>query len=278
MDPTTRNDPRGTGPSSPGDVTPISTSRDSEALLRSLVERKGAGIRVRVDGASELDVSGHALGGGELTLTILDGEDDTEGHAISLHFPSLEEAKRFQQRMVLTGAVVGTLVIAGTGLALSQALPNASTGGDVQAQVQVEAAQGATAGSQAWADTNFGSNLANAVGAPTTGGQAAADEGYGAGAATAGSQAWADTGFGADLSNAVADPTTGGQAAADEGYGAGAATAGSQAWADEGFGADLSNAVADPTTGGQAAADESYAGSDADDPDTGGTRLGPQPR
>ena len=191
-----------------------------------------------VDGASELDVSGHALGGSELTLRILDEEDDTEGHAITLHFPTLEEAKRFQQRMLLTGAVVGTLAIAGTGLALTQALPNAGTGGEVQAQVQSEAAQGATAGSQAWADTSFGANV----------------------------------------ENAVADPTTGGQAAADEAYGAQSATAGSQAWADDGFGADPSNAVADPTTGGQAAADESYGGADSDDPDTGGAHLGPQPR
>ena len=187
MEPTS-NDPRGTGQAASGarQIAPISTSPESEAHLRSLVERSGVGIRVRVDSAGDLDVSGHVLGGaGELTLTILDADDDTQGHTISLHFPSLEEAKEFQQRMVLTGAVVATLVIGVTGLALSQAQSDSGGAGGAQTAVQGQnpVAEQAAAGSQAWADPGFGADVSNAVGAPTTGGQAAADESYGGAAA-----------------------------------------------------------------------------------------------
>ena len=89
MEPTSR-DRRGTGPAASGDgqIAPISTSPESEAHLRALVERSGTGIRVRVDGAGDLDVSGHVLGGaGELTLTILDADDDTQGHAFRGNAP-----------------------------------------------------------------------------------------------------------------------------------------------------------------------------------------------
>jgi hypothetical protein len=184
MEPTSR-DRRGTHPAASGDgqIAPISTSPESEAHLRSLVERSRSGIRVRVDGGGDLDVSGHVLGGaGELTLTILDAEDDTQGHTISLHFPSLEEAKQFQQRMVLTGAVVATLVIGGTGLALSQAQSDGGAASGAEATVQAPTQvvdEAAAAGSQAWADPGFGADVSNAVGAPTSGGQAAADESYG---------------------------------------------------------------------------------------------------
>ena len=139
MDSTLRSDPMGIGPAGDGDhwITPVSANGDSEMRLRSLLEGKGAGIRVRLESPLDFDVVGHAIGGaGELTLIVLDGDDDTEGHAISLHFPSLEEAKRFQSRMLVTGALVGTLVLASGGLALSQALPDAGTAGGAQAQVQ----------------------------------------------------------------------------------------------------------------------------------------------
>ena len=277
MEPTPGSDPQRNGPAHDGArwSAPVFANSDSEVRLRSLIEDRGAGIRVRVDGPSDLDVVGHALGGaGELTLTILDGEDDTEGHAISLHFPSLEEAKRFQNRMLATGAIVGTLVIAGTGLALTQALPDAGTAGGVQS-AQVQSAVPGFASVDNMGGTQVQSAVPGFASVDNMGGTQSAVEG-----ATAGSQAWADQGFGADLSNAVADPTTGGQAAADAGYGAQPATAGSQAWADEGFGADLSNAVADPTIGGQAASDPSYGGttSDTDDSGSGGKQVGPQPR
>jgi hypothetical protein len=116
----------------------ISTANpESEARLRALIAERGPALRIRLSTPSDFDVSGHTLSAASVTLDVLDDEDDTEGHSISLHFPSVEDAKHFEQRMIATGAIVGTLVIGGSGLALSQALPNAPADVGTQAQVDV---------------------------------------------------------------------------------------------------------------------------------------------
>jgi hypothetical protein len=205
-------------------IATISTpSSESEARLRALVAERGPALRIRLEAPADFDVTGHALDATSLILHVVD-EDDTEGHAISLHFPRVEEAKQFQQRMIMTGAIVGTMVIAGSGLALSQALPDARATLPTQAQVQVEA----TSGGQAAADVTYGSEaLSSGAGAPSstgavlTGKEAALmAQMAGAGAVqTSGGQAAADPTYGEDASPSAGAVTTGGQAAADPTYG-----------------------------------------------------------
>jgi hypothetical protein len=144
-------------------IATISTpSPESEAKLRALVTERGPALRIRLDAPADFDVSGHEADVTSLTLRVDDG-DDTEGHAISLHFPGVEEAKQFQQRMIATGAIVGTLVIAGGGLALSQTLPDAGATTSTQAQVE------STAGSQAPVDSISISGTSPSTGGVITG-------------------------------------------------------------------------------------------------------------
>jgi hypothetical protein len=129
-----------------GGAIAISTPNpESEARLRAFVTERGAGARIRLVAPADADVSGHQMDATSLNLRVVD-EDDTEGHAISLHFPTAEDAKQFERRMIATGAIVGTLVLAGGGLALTQTLPDAGGSVQTQAQVQTVGTHASTAG------------------------------------------------------------------------------------------------------------------------------------
>ncbi len=65
-------------------------------------------LPVRIAPASD-DTSGQILAGAT-TIDVVVFGDDTEGHALSLRFPSPQEAAAFQKRLLLTGALAGTLV------------------------------------------------------------------------------------------------------------------------------------------------------------------------
>jgi hypothetical protein len=217
---TTQSGSSGSAADAGAAIATISTSSpDSEARLRALVAERGS-LRIRLDAPADADVTGHELDATSLVLSVVD-EDDTEGHVISLHFPRIEDAKHFEQRMIVTGAIVGTMVIAGSGLALSQALPDMGATLSTQAQVQVEA----TSGGQAASDVSYGAESYGVVapaspGAALTGKQAALmSEMAGAGAIKTSHQAAADPTTGAGTAASTGAVTSGGQAAADTTYG-----------------------------------------------------------
>ena len=84
------------------------------------IQRQPAGrVLVRLD--DEQDVSGHmAIDDPTLIrIVIHDDELDTEGHAISIRLPSVEEADAFRRRLLLTSVLVGTVVLGGAGAALA---------------------------------------------------------------------------------------------------------------------------------------------------------------
>ena len=137
MDTSTHTASGGSAADAGATMATISTPNpETEARLRALVAERGPALRIRLHSPADFDVSGHQMSATSLTLDLLD-EDDVEGHTINLHFPKLEDARQFEQRMIATGAIVGTLVVAGTGLSLSQALPSApSDVSSTQAQVQ----------------------------------------------------------------------------------------------------------------------------------------------
>ena len=119
---------------------------ESKARLLALVAKRGPAVRIRLRAPDDFDVTGNLVSGAALTLDVVD-EDDTEGHTISLHFPKIEDAKQFEQRLIATGVIAGTLVIGGGGLAMSQALTDA--GATTTTQTQVEATTGQPVGEPA---------------------------------------------------------------------------------------------------------------------------------
>lgn len=104
-------------------------SSDDESWLRDRLGGAPGSGRIVLK-ASDEDVEGHATSD-RLTLTLLafDGEDDTEGHAIAVHFPTRESADAFRRRLLLSGALAGSLVVGSAiGLGLSSTSNEAPAG------------------------------------------------------------------------------------------------------------------------------------------------------
>jgi hypothetical protein len=80
--------------------------------LEEKIRRDGS-TRVRIVADEDADTEGH--GAGVLVRAIVSDDADTEGHAISLHFPSADEADAFRRRLLLTGALAGTLALGAAG-------------------------------------------------------------------------------------------------------------------------------------------------------------------
>jgi hypothetical protein len=133
-------------------------SLDDESWLRDRLGGTPGSGRVVLK-ASEDDVEGH---GASTTLRLLafDGEDDTEGHAISVHFPTRDSADAFRRRLLLSGALAGSIVLgSAVGMGLSSTSNEAPAGVSSGAAAavgmdwtQVERPAQSTAGSTAGAD------------------------------------------------------------------------------------------------------------------------------
>jgi hypothetical protein len=89
---------------------------DDDGWLKERLGRdQGARIALKT---TDDDVEGHATGTA-VVLRAFDDED-TEGHAIAVHFPTLQEADAFRRRLLLTGVIVGSVALgaaAGAGVA-----------------------------------------------------------------------------------------------------------------------------------------------------------------
>jgi hypothetical protein len=86
--------------------------------------------RVRVE-LAEADTSGHALDATTVSIN-LSFDDDVEGHALSLHFPTAAKADEFRKRLLATGIVAGALVVGVTAAQLSSTVPSTSINPIVQ--------------------------------------------------------------------------------------------------------------------------------------------------
>jgi len=60
------------------------------------------------------DTEGSELRTASVVRVIVD-DDDVEGHAISIHFPSRAEADAFRRRLLVTGVLVGTVALGAAG-------------------------------------------------------------------------------------------------------------------------------------------------------------------
>lgn len=115
-------------------VQPL-TAEDQEWLAERLRQLPDGRIRLRLE--DEQDVSGHAFEDATLVRVVIDVHGDTVGHAMSIRLPSAEEANAFRRRMLLTGVLVGTVVLGSAGAALAVS-DRADSSAPTQAASQVE--------------------------------------------------------------------------------------------------------------------------------------------
>lgn len=90
---------------------------DDDGWLRERLGRDPGSSRITLK-ASDDDVEGHGSGTSVALRAFVD-DDDTEGHAITVHFPTRDEADAFRRRLMLTGVLAGTIAVgavAGVGL------------------------------------------------------------------------------------------------------------------------------------------------------------------
>jgi hypothetical protein len=94
---------------------------DARRILEALGNKPdGDRLGIRFSMGEDDDVEGHSQ---TRFVTVLAGplDDDTEGHAISLHFPTTHDADAFRRRLLATGVITGALIIGGVGIALQPA-------------------------------------------------------------------------------------------------------------------------------------------------------------
>ena len=155
---------------------------DDAAWLQEKLRREPGSTRVELR-YDDNDVEGHG-GSNPRYKVILEGDDDTEGHAMTLNFPTREEAEAFRKRLMLAGVLAGTIVLgAAGGIGLANMSNDAGTigagtttvSGSEWTQVERPAqAEAATAGSAWTVDERPGTAAAGAASAASATGAGSA--------------------------------------------------------------------------------------------------------
>ena len=97
-------------------VVPITFLGETEQQIRErLGGSTGKPVAIRISPAESSDVEGHALDSTSVSLNLLLEGDDTAGHAISVRFPTAEDAARFRRNVLVAGVLAGTIVIGSAG-------------------------------------------------------------------------------------------------------------------------------------------------------------------
>ena len=167
----------------------------AQQLATRLKSGDDQALSVRITPAEESDVEGH-LRSSAVSITIQLDDDDVEGHAMSVHFPSVAEADRFRKRLIAVGLLAGTIAIGSAGAAVIANQPissGAAVPGSAPITYQAPAGRGFFQGADiSVAPAAAGAAAEAAVGSGTRGGMVeGADIGMpaAAGAATAGAAA-----------------------------------------------------------------------------------------
>ncbi len=116
-----------------GDSTQAHTaawSSDDETWVKQLSD-SGKIVRIRIP--DDADTEGHESSAAVTVLVDAD-DDDVEGHALSLHFPSVQEANDFRRNLLAAGLLTATLAVGAAGGA---AIGMAASGTDVNAPTAV---------------------------------------------------------------------------------------------------------------------------------------------
>ena len=181
-----------------GVVAPQDTGWIEERL------RSDAGIgslRIQPDEAD--DVEGSALLGATTVRVYVTPDDDVEGHAISVQFPSRADADAFRKRLMLTGALVGSVALGAVGgTALSSLQQDSDAGSLTSAANQgyterldemaatTQAGQGANLGNAATLDQIAATTQSSAQSSTQRLDEMAATTQSGAAAGQAANEAW----------------------------------------------------------------------------------------
>ena len=106
--------------------TAIVVSDPATDALRKRIAAAGP-LRVRL--GSEDDTSGNALtiSGDAVTVQVYLDDDDTEGHAMTLRFPSAQDAAEFRRKVLLTGALAATIAVGATAINVGALAPSIAT-------------------------------------------------------------------------------------------------------------------------------------------------------
>lgn len=90
-------------------------AREQERF-REALKRRGGRSAIKLAASDEPDTEGHtAIRSTSVVITLDD--DDTEGHAFAIHFPTREQADDLRRRLLLAGALTGTIALSGIGVA-----------------------------------------------------------------------------------------------------------------------------------------------------------------
>jgi hypothetical protein len=84
---------------------------DNEAWVKELSE-SGKAVRIRIP--ADADTEGH-VSSSVLTVLVDADDDDVEGHALSLHFPSIQEANDFRRNLIAAGLITATIAVGAAG-------------------------------------------------------------------------------------------------------------------------------------------------------------------
>ncbi len=116
---------------------------DDEWLQQALRGPGPPKLRIRVAGDAD-DTEGHRAEMGPFVRVMVETDDDTEGHAISIHFPTLGEADAFRRRLLVTGLIVGTVALGATvGTALADQGSSGAAAGATSVSGEYAADRGA---------------------------------------------------------------------------------------------------------------------------------------
>ena len=110
---------------------------DEDGFLEALRKRRGepGSTHIEIAPAHEADTQGYAAGFAMSVIVRSSGDgDDTEGHAVSLHFPTSAEADAFRRRLLATGLIVGTVTIGALGATALPGFQPGAGGQDVAGQ------------------------------------------------------------------------------------------------------------------------------------------------
>jgi len=91
--------------------------KTEERFRAALNSNARKALSVRITPAPQSDVQGHAFDASLKSVWLnleLDG-DDTEGHAISVRFPTAQDADNFRRNLLTAGVLVGAMIVGSAG-------------------------------------------------------------------------------------------------------------------------------------------------------------------